>query len=261
MYTDYWGLKEKPFENTPNPRFLYPSQEHREALRKLFYAIGSEKGCALLTGEYGCGKTHLVRTVMSNLVPDKYEVALINYPLLGRDEFLQEIFREFGHESKSNDRAQSFRELSRFFSKNMALNKKNVLIIDEAQIIEDPEVYEELRLLLNLQAEDRFMLNILLVGQPELREQISKYPQLNQRIPIRFHLERFGQQDTVNYIRHRLKVAGADKEMFSEVALYLIYRISEGVPRLINSLCDLSLLEGATREVDVIGDEILKQVV
>ncbi|MDA2935584.1 AAA family ATPase [Acidobacteria bacterium AH-259-D05] len=259
MYLDYWGLQEKPFENTPNPRFLYPSEQHREGLKKLLYAISEEKGCALLTGEYGCGKTHLIRTVVKNLGVD-YEVAMINCPIFDGKEFLEEILHQFGRGGERTSRIECFRELSNFFYENVAENRTNILIIDEAQIIDDPDVYEELRLLLNIQLEDRFLLNIQLVGQPELLEHIEKYPQLDQRIAIKFHLVRFDLQDTTNYIKYRLETAGSKGNIFSDAALYLVFKISQGVPRRINNICDLCLLEGSQRKVKSITEEIIKQV-
>lgn len=261
MYLEYWGLKENPFENTPDPRFLYPSTEHRQGLQKLLYAISAEKGCALLTGEYGCGKTLLARTVVDNLDLSLYDVALINYPIFDRENFLKEILSEFGRELGGQSRVEYFRELSRFFYENVTQGKKNVLIIDEAQIIEDPHVFEEIRLLLNIQLEDRFLVNILLVGQPELREKIMTYPQLEQRIAVKFHLHRFDQANTTRYIQHRLQLAGAEKELFSDEAYYLIFKISHGIPRRINNLADSSLLEGASREVDVVDKDVIQYVV
>ena len=259
MYLDYWGLTEKPFENTPNPRFLYPSQQHREGLRKLLYAVSEEKGCCLLTGEYGCGKTHLIRTVVKNLGAD-YEVAIINCPMFDGKEFLEEVLHQFGQEGERKSRIECFRVLSTFLYENAAQERTNILIIDEAQIIDDPEVYEELRLLLNIQLEDRFLLNIQLVGQPELLEQVKRYPQLDQRIAIKFHLGRFDRDDTVNYIKYRLERAGSDQQMFSDAALFLIFKISQGVPRRINNICDLCLMEGAQQKVESVTEEIIKQI-
>lgn len=261
MYLEYWGLKEKPFENTPDPHFFYPSREHREALQRLQYALEEEKGCAMLSGEYGCGKTLLARALVARLQEEEYVVAFINYPILDRESFLKETLHEFGKETDGMSRMDAFRELSRFFYDNSGKNLRNVLIIDEAQLIEDPGVFEELRLLLNIQLEDRFLVNLLLVGQPELRERVMAYPQLEQRVAIRYHLHRFEHQDTVGYVQHRLEVAGAERPIFSEEALYVIHRMSFGVPRRINNLCDLSLLEAAQRKVEIVDGEILKEVV
>ncbi|GAB4251682.1 MAG: AAA family ATPase [Acidobacteriota bacterium] len=260
MYVEYWGLKEKPFENTPDQRFLYPSENHKEGLRRLMYAIENEKGCAMLSGEYGCGKTVLVRAVVSSLDMNQYDVALINYPFFDRLSFLKEVSHQFGRDPDDKTRVELFRELSQFFFDNVAQGKRNLLIIDEAQIIEDPQVYEEIRLLLNIQLQDRFLVNVLLVGQPELREKIMLYPQLDQRIAIKWHLHRFDLENTQNYVRHRLKVAGATREIFTEEALYLIHRIANGVPRRINNVADLCLMEAARREMTKVDGDVFKYV-
>jgi general secretion pathway protein A len=261
MYLEYWKLKEKPFENVPDPRFFFPSDNHRDSLQKLLYAIRSEKGCAMLSGDYGCGKTVLVRTAVNELDKSGYETALINYPIFDRESFLKEILRQFGREPEKTDPINVFRQLSEHFYENVSQGKKNLLIIDEAQLIDDPNVYEELRLVLNIQLEDRFLINILLVGQPELREKVMLYPQLDQRIPVKCHLRRFDQDNTAAYLQHRLKVAGAESEIFTEEARYLIYRISNGVPRRINNVADLSLWECANREIPEVGGEIFKFIV
>ncbi len=260
MYLNYWRLHQKPFENTPDPRFLYPSLQHREGLQKLLYAIGGDKGCALLTGEYGCGKTILVRTIVQNLDEEYFDVGLINYPIFDRDNFLREIAAQFGEDCDDCSRVQLFRHLSRFFYDNVERNRRNVVVIDEAQLIDDPQVFEELRLLLNIQLEDRFLLNILLVGQPELRERIMGYPQLDQRIAVKFHLHRFDHKETVHYIRHRLEIAGCQQSVFTPEALYLIFKVSNGIPRRINNLADLCLLQGANSRVERINEEIIKRV-
>lgn len=261
MYLDHWGLREKPFENTPDRRFLYPSENHRDGLRRLLYAIHEEKGCAMLSGEYGCGKTVLVRAVISSLDVGGFEIALINYPYFDRTSFLKEVAHQFGRESGERPRVELFRDLSQFFYQNVMQGKRSLLIIDEAQIIEDPQVFEELRLILNIQLEDRFLINVLLVGQPELREKTMLYPQLDQRIAIKWHLHRFDHANTAAYIRHRLKVAGCERPIFSDEALYLVHKISNGVPRRINNVADLCLLEAAGRELAMVDGEVFQYVV
>lgn len=261
MYLDYWKLRDKPFENTPDRRFLYPSQNHQDGIQRLLYAIQNEKGCAMLTGEYGCGKTILVRSVLGTLDLANYEIALINYPYFDRNSFLREVIQQFGEDPLDRPRVELFRRLSQLFFDNVNQGKVNILVIDEAQIIEDPQVFEELRLILNIQLEDRFLINILLVGQPELREKIMLYPHLDQRIAIKWHLHRFDHENTAAYVRHRLKVAGCEREIFTEEALYLVHKISNGVPRRINNLADLCLLEGSTRKLEMVDGEVFKYVV
>ena len=260
MYLDYWGLKEKPFENTANPKFLYPSKQHREGLRKLLYTISESKGCSVLSGEYGCGKTQLIRTLVSNLGADHYAVALVNQPLFERQELLEEVLFQFAGEAGTLGPMKAFRELSSLFVSNQKQGKSNILIIDEAQIIRDPEVYEELRLLLNLQLHDRFLLSVLLIGQPALREQLLSHPQFDQRVAVKFHLQPFDQQDSVLYVRHRLEVAGCERGIFPEQTLHTVYTAAGGIPRRINTICDLCLFEGATRKVREIDDEVVSGI-
>ncbi|UCF36999.1 MAG: AAA family ATPase [Acidobacteriota bacterium] len=262
MYLEHWNLKEKPFDNTPDRRFLYPSENHRATLQKLLYALRGERGCAMLSGEYGCGKTVLVRTVIGGLNPDSTEIALINYPVFDRNSFLQDVLHQFGFATTATDaRPELFRGLSQHFYDNINRGRRNVLIIDEAQIMDDPEVFEELRLMLNMQLEDRFLVSILLVGQPELREKIMLYPQLDQQIGVKCHLHRFDHVDTGHYIEHRLKVAGSASKIFTEEALYLVHKLSNGVPRRINNVADLCLLEGWKRSSKEVDGEIFKHIV
>jgi general secretion pathway protein A len=261
MYLDYWRLQENPFDNTPDSRFLYPCRNHRDVLQKTLYAITSEKGCAMVSGEYGCGKTILVRTLVNRLDASDFEVALINYPVFDRAGFVHEVLQQFGQHCSNTGRADSFRELSRFFYQNIRRGRRNVLIIDEAQIADDPEFFEELRLILNMQLEDRFLVKVLLVGQPELREKMMLHPQLDQLIAVRCHLHRFDDQDTASYVRHRLKVAGSGIEIFTQEALYLMHRLSNGVPRRINNIADRCLWEGRRRQWDIVDGEAFRYVV
>ena len=259
VYLEYWGLRERPFENTPDPKFFFSSPVCKQALDRLLYTIHSQKGCALLTGEYGCGKTFLMRKALDLLNGNDYEIALMNYPIFGPNEFLQEILFQQGQEVKEESRLELFRKISAHLYESMRENRQNLLVIDEAQLIDEPQVFEEIRLLLNLQLEDRFLLTIFLVGQPELRERILQYPQLEQRIGIRFHLHQFGYEDVVAYIRHRLRIAGAARELFTAAAYNVAFKLSHGVARRINNLCDICLLDGANSGAQVIDEERIKR--
>ncbi len=260
MYLEYWGLREKPFENTPDPKFFYSSKMHSEALTRILYALTNGKGCVMLTGEYGCGKTALVRKVIEALDPDTFDLALINYPIFSSSEFLREVLFQFGVEAKPGTRLELFHRASAFGYENVQKGKQNVLVIDEAQLIEDAEIFEQLRLLLNLQLEDKGLVSIFLVGQPELRERVMAYPQLDQRIGIRYHLHYFAYEDMVAYIRHRLAVAGATREYFTPAAYAAIMRASHGVPRRINNICDLCLLDGSDSRCEIIDEAIVKKI-
>jgi general secretion pathway protein A len=233
---------------------------HTEALSRILYALSNHKGCALLTGEYGCGKTTLVRKVIESLDPDLFELALINYPIFSSSEFMREVLFQYGADTTTGSRLDLFHRASAFGFENLKKGKQNILVIDEAQLIEDPEIYEQIRLLLNLQMEDRGLFSIFLVGQPELRERVMTYPQLDQRIAVRYHVHYFGHDDVVEYIRNRLRIAGATREFFTSDGYAAITRVSHGVPRRINNICDLSLLDGMQLRLEKIDESIVKNI-
>lgn len=244
MYREHWGLKELPFENVPDPRYFYPSPEHQEALMRLFYAVNNRKGAAMLTGEVGCGKTILSRTLVQDLAGDRYEVGLIANPSLPPLDFLREILYQLGVESGSNSKLDLLHALNDLVVKNLNAGKETVIMIDEAQAIEDEGTLEELRLLLNFQLNERFLLTLILIGQPELREKVSRVRQLDQRIAIKYHLGPLSQEETRKYILYRMEKAGLRREIVAPDGFQEIYRITHGIPRDINNLCDLSLLLG-----------------
>ena len=262
MYEAYWALKEKPFENTPDPRFLYSSYEHLEATNRLTYAIEERKGAALLTGDYGCGKTVISRLIFETLSPDLYEIALITNPLLSPVALLQEICFQLGINSSDNPtKPQLLKDLNERLYENMRKEKDTVIIIDEAQAIQDLTTFEELRLLLNFQLNDRFLLTLILIGQPELREKIDELKQLKQRLAIRFHLNPLSLDDTKKYVVHRLKIAGTEKRIFTNDAYNEIWRSSQGVPRVVNSICDMCLLSGFTKKLHKIDTKVVRKIV
>jgi len=260
MYEAYWGLKEKPFENTPDPRFIYFSHEHLEAATRLTYTIKERKGAALLTGEYGCGKTIISRLLFEILPQDKYEIAFITNPLLSPIELLREICLQFGIKvSRKMPKTKLLKDLNQRFYENMNRGRDTVLIIDEAQAIRDLMAFEELRMLLNFQLNNRFLLTLLLIGQPELREKIEELRQLKQRLVLRYHLNPLNKEDTGKYIIHRLGIAGAKRTIFSDNANESVWKNSDGIPRMINSICDMCLLVGFTKGLKKINEEIVKK--
>lgn len=260
MYEAFWGLGEKPFENSPDPKYLFPSEEHKQAIDLLTYAIRSQKGGALLTGDYGCGKTLLIRVLVQELDQDGVETAVINYPKLTGIEVLREILYQLGNEVRSNSRLKLSRAIGEVLHENVRQGKHTVVIVDEAQVIERKSVLEELRLLLNYQLNDRFLLTLLLVGQPELREQVAALPQLEQRLAVRSHLHTFDLVDTAKYMSYRLAVAGASRPIFTQDAVEAVYKRSYGCPRRVNNLGDLSLWTGFQKKVSEIGAEIVESV-
>jgi general secretion pathway protein A len=244
MYEEYWGLTASPFQNVPDPHFFFPSAQHREGLARLMYAVKHNKGSALLVGDVGCGKTTLSREFIVELSEDKYDVGLITNSSLPSKDFLEEIDIQLGISPSNGSKVGLLRALNERLLASMREGKDTVLIVDEAHCIRDPDVFEELRMLLNFQLNDRFLLTLILVAQPEIKEIIGRLTQLDQRIAIRHHLKPLDQDETARYISFRLQRAGANCPLFTREAVQHIWQHSQGVPRLINTLCDLCLLEG-----------------
>lgn len=264
MYEKYWSLKEKPFQNTPDPRFFYNSFEHEEALTKILYTITEHLGAAMLTGVFGCGKTIISNILHDRLPAENYKVAFINNPQLEYTELLRAIVRHL----KTVDLPTKKTELSTDYMleilgnivENNARDRKNtVVVIDEAHVINDERIFEELRLLLNFNARDRVLLTLLLFGQPELRQKVEDNKQLEQRIALKCHLDAFRAEDTRQYISHRLRVAEGKASLFDEGALDLIHTRSGGIPRRINQICDISLFVGMCKEAKSVNEEIVKE--
>ena len=261
MYKEYWGVKKKPFENSPDPDFLFHSDEHDEAMMRLLYAIQSSKGAALLTGEYGCGKTLMMHTLIGELSSDKFNIAYLTNPRWKADELIQEILYQLDVDYDSDSRVKMLHELNDFLFENVKNGKHTIIIVDEAQIITDYDTFEELRCLLNFQLNDRFLLTLFIVGQPELKSMVQKIPQLDQRISVRYHLKRFNLQEVAKYIYYRLRVAGRDEPIFGEDAIRAIFEYSNGTPRKINNICDLSLVIGFGQKVQTINAELINGII
>jgi len=261
MYQEYWQLKEPPFENVPDPKFIYFSAEHEEALTRLLYAIKARKGAAMLTGDVGAGKTTLSRVLIQSLPVQKYEVAVITNPDLSPLEFLKEILHQLGIDEDLESKVDILHRLNEELFKNVRAEKDTVIVIDEAQAIQDFLVLEEIRLLLNFQLNERFLITLIIIGQPELKEITTLLPQLDQRIAIRYHLGPLSFEDTVQYIEFRLKIAGSTRKIFTDGALEKIYEYSKGIPRKINNICDLSLLVGFSARAKEIDSQIVTRLI
>lgn len=260
MYLEYWGFDEFPFENVPNPDFFYLSRSHEEALTRLIYAAEMRKGGAMLSGEIGCGKTTLSKVYVKELSENKYDIGLIINPKLESAEFLQEVIYQFGISNIPKTKVECLRALNDKMIDNMKVNKETLLIVDEAQLLND-STFEEIRLLLNFQLNDRFLLTIILLGQPELREKVKNIEQLDQRIAIKYHIRPFDIEETLEYIKFRLQKAGIKKNVFSQAAVEKIYEHTKGVPRKINNLCDLSLLIGFSTQEKVVDPNIVENII
>ncbi len=247
MYPKYFGLKEPSFSITPDPQYLFLSEQHREALAHLLYGAGARGGFVLLSGEVGTGKTTVCRAFLEQL-PEGVDVALVLNPAMTAVELMHAVCDEFGVEVPEGEVSVKVLVdyLNRFLLDAHARGRHPVLIIDEAQNLR-PQVLEQIRLLTNLETSKRKLLQIFLIGQPELRRMLAsdELRQLNQRITARFHLEPLSARETAAYVDHRIAVAGVVRPLFSAAALRRVHRFSGGVPRLINLICDRALLGAA----------------
>ena len=261
MYEAYWELSEPPFDNSPNAKFFYLSPEHEEALVRLVYTVRHRKGCGMLTGEYGCGKTTLSRALIQRLAAERYEIGLLTNPSWNAAEFLREVLYQLGVETAEKNKPELLHLLNDAFYRNYQAGRDSVVIVDEAQLIEDDAVFEELRLLLNFQTAERFLVTILLIGSPELAVKVRRMKHLDQRITLRYHLNTLDYTHTANYITHRLKMAGQRNQLFTEEAIKLIFDFTRGTPREINNLCDVALLVGYSKRVKEIGEKIIAEVI
>jgi general secretion pathway protein A len=262
MYTSFFGLSEKPFAITPDPRYLYLSERHAEALAHLLYGINEAGGFIQLTGEVGTGKTTVVRTLLSR-VPHHADVAVILNPRVSAVEFLQTICEELGLEIAANDRdsvKQMIDALNRRLLAAHADGRRIIVLVDEAQNL-TIDVLEQVRLLTNLETPTQKLLQIILIGQPELRELLDRTDlrQLAQRITGRYHLKPLSREETHGYVRHRLRVAGAQEEIFTPRALNEVHRLSGGIPRVINVACDRALLGAYTQETRRIDAALVRR--
>lgn len=261
MYTEYFGLRENPFALPPDPRYLYLSLRHQEALAHLMYGITQEGGFVQLTGEVGTGKTMMIRALLERL-PENVDVALILYPFLSVEEFVTAILDEFRipRPEKPESLKGLIDLLNRFLIENHAKGRRTVLIIDEAQKL-SREVLEQIRLLTNLETTKEKLLQILLVGQPELDQLLARpdLRQLAQRITARYNLKSLLPKETTEYVIHRLRVAGAKQPLFTRSAIASLHRLSDGTPRLINVICDRALLGAYGLGKDVVTGAMVQR--
>jgi general secretion pathway protein A len=261
MYESFFGFRDNPFRLTPDPDYLFLSANHQEALGHLLFGVKEGGGVVVITGEIGAGKTTLLRTLVRNL-DAQTTIAYIFNPVLSSLELLQTINADLGLPSSSRSKKELTDELNRFLLAQQAAGRRTVVIVDEAQDLE-PSVLEQLRLLSNLETERAKLLQIVLVGQPELAQTLARkdLAQLDQRVTLRWHLKPLPVDDTGAYIRHRLQVAGGGRApvAFTPGAIRLVYQFSRGVPRLINVLCHRSLLVAYTREERKIDFKVVRQ--
>jgi general secretion pathway protein A len=260
MYEGYWRLAAAPFQNVPDPNFFFLSAQHREGLARLMYAVQQNKGAALLVGDVGCGKTTLSRALIIQLAQEKYDVGLVTNPSLPSLDFLEEIDLQLGITPSGTTKVALLRALNERLVANLREGKETVLVVDEAHSIRDPDVFEELRMLLNFQLNDRFLLTLILMAQPEITEMIGRITPLDQRIAIRYHLKPLTLAETAAYVNFRMQRAGATQSPFADEAIRLIWEHAEGVPRSLNTLCDLCLLEGSVHAAKVVDGPLAQRV-
>ena len=261
IYLEYWGLRGKPFENVPDPESFYLSESHSWALNLLEYAIRERKTAALLTGEYGTGKTTMIRVLLGKIDLENYCTVLINYPLIEGAALFRHILQQMGVEPEQPaDKSDLYSQLGTCFLENASRGLHNLVVLDEAQALPLDSLYEELRLLLNYQLNDRNLVTLLLVGQDDLWNRASQMPQLADRFAVKCRLQELDFEETTTYIHYRLEHFGGDPAVFSEEALKLIHESSRGIPRRINNLCDLALLMGFQRELKLVGPDIVTAI-
>ncbi len=265
MYKAYFQLARNPFDLTPDPTCFVPTERHNETLASLYYGVRRHKGFVVVTGEVGTGKTLLLRCLL-RLLEESRDItyAYIFNNRLTSTEFLQYMLLDFGLPASGKNKCEMLFDLSQFLVSRSSRQMTTVLIVDEAHLLSD-ELLEEVRLLSNLETYDDKLLQIVLVGQPELDEKLDSkgLRQLKQRIALRTHLAPLSPEETQRYIEHRLQIAGADtsaSSLFSPKATAMVFRFSRGFPRLINTICENSLLTAYARQVPVITPDIVKQV-
>lgn len=258
MYTDYFGLKEEAFNVTPDPKFLFPSKNHQEALARISHGVSMRKGIMALVGEAGTGKTTLIRTLLRGLNGNTVSAWVFNTTLQDED-LICYICKDFGLKGKKNNKSDLLMDLHRFLMETYENGKNAILIVDEAQNV-DPYMLEQIRQMTNMETVTQKLLQVILSGQPQLEKHLAmpELKQLNQRVSVRAKLSRLSEADTVKYVQHRLYVAGRDcDDIFEDRALEAVYEISKGIPRLINVVCDNAMMRAQKEGVTKISSEMV----
>ncbi len=255
MYLEHWHLKKRPFDISADPSYFFESKGHQEAIARISFAVETQKAIVLLTGDYGSGKTVVCETVISRLPSDLYKIAYITNPRMDSVDLAREITFKFGEDIASRSIYDVHHALNILLERYAATGKHCVVVLDEAQLIMDSSILEDIRLLLNHQFQRQFIFTLVLVGQTELRDRLKSIPQMTQRIGMKFNIPNLQDDEVPQYIAHRLTVAGGNVDIFDKAAIEEIAKLSHGNPREINSLADLSLLIGSLTGKDRIHQE------
>ena len=261
MYLEYWGLKKPPFGNVPDSNIFFESPQHEEALFRLLFAVKHRKGVAMLTGEVGCGKTTVSRAFFQRVSADNFEVHTIINPALDPTDLIRAVLMKFGEDAESDSKSILLTRLQNRLGRNAEQGLSTVLLIDEAHVISNRATFEELRMLLNMQLENRFLITLILIGQPPLLDKISALQPLNERIGIKYHLEPLDFANTVRYLMYRLRRVGAERGIFSKNSVEALYDYSGGIPLRINNIGDRSLLVGFMRKANVVSKSIVEEAI
>lgn len=259
MYEEHWELARKPFEDTIDDDLYYPSAPHQGAILKLRYAVENKRGAAVVTGVAGVGKSLLIQNLFTKLDDEYSPRTHIVFPQFTSDQLISYLAAEICHKS-AQQLQENVRTLGDFLIENGSAGKHAVLAIDEAHLLGDPESLEALRLLLNFEHEGERCLTLILIGQPQILAYLNRCPGLDDRVAVKSLLRPFSQAETIEYIEHRLRAAGANRPIFDEAARAAVFQFSGGIPRRINRLCDLALLIGFAEQHSEIGPQQIKSV-
>jgi general secretion pathway protein A len=259
MYQKHWDLRKMPFENTPDTEFFFGSEKHEEAVSRLAYVVEENKACAVLTGAYGTGKTLVLKALERRLKKKGFVFSFVHNPRLDDLGLLKTILHNFTGYNVPKQKEDVLMGIERFLRDTMQDGKHVVVAVDEAQLIEEESVFEELRLLLNFQTETRFMLSLILCGQPELRDRLDSNKQFSQRVALSCRLSPLDYEETKKYVLHRLEVAGLPENIFSEPAMELLFERSGGIPRWINNIANMAMLAAYSKTSRTITPELVAE--
>ncbi len=259
MYQKHWSLRKLPFENTPDTEFFFESEAHEEAFSRLSYVVEEKKSCGVLTGAYGTGKTLVLKSLERRFKKKGYVFSFVTNPRLDDLGLLKIILHNFTGYNVPKQKEDVLMGIERFLRDTFQDGKHVVVAIDEAQLIDDEKVFEELRLLLNFQTETRFLLTLILCGQPELKEKLDSNKQFSQRVTLSYRLKPLDLEETRRYVEHRLEVAGLKENIFDDRAMELLYERSGGIPRWINNIANMSMLAAYSKGEKTVTEALVAE--